>query len=255
MLRFILCGLVLFPSFVLGQECKSYYNLQPLDQNILKLLATQSVPPNQAAFAPAGYTQLRDWDFPSKVEAWQDRPSTEQLAKQWDDLTKKWSPAVQAGKPGFRPYGVQALSADDWKDLQKWFAKEGPKKISGACVDPEKANYALAVGIISDRAGNSAVDGVAARNEYQQYSGVRQQDRSYGPNAATESPTAHVSSPQELAGMGSGNSSGPGTYTCVYLFHANGVTRQATPDYYYCKSSGEMPKSAVTTMLKFLAKK
>jgi hypothetical protein len=247
-----LCG---FSLPVMAQaDCKSYYSLAPLDQDILKLIATQSVPANQASFAPPGYTQLRDWDFPSKVAAWQQRPSANELTKRWDEVTKKWTPAMQDGKGGFRPYGLLALPASDWKDLQKWFAKEGPKKISGMCSDPTKTNYVLAVGVISDRAGNSAVDNAAARNEYQQYSGARQQDRNYGPNAAVESPTAHVSTTQELSGMGS-DDLGPGTYTCVFLFRATGTTRQATPDFYYCKSSGEVPKSAVATMLKYLATK
>lgn len=95
---------------------------------------------------------------------------------------------------------------------------------------------------------------------------MRQQDAPVGPNAATYSPTAHESRPDELNGMG--GSSDPSAHTCTYLYRTTGTPPVATtsastpptgtamtqPDLYYCHSAGEMPRSAVGTMLKYLAK-
>ncbi len=160
-LRFFLCAVVALGSsaFVAGQAqqpspeqptrsdgCKSYFALQPLDQGVLKSLATPIVPPNPNLFANESVRQLQEWDLPSKVTTWHDRPSPEELARRWDELNKKWNSATP-GKSGVpRPYALQPLPPNDWKDLEKWFAKEGPKRISGMCVEPGEATYVLAVG-------------------------------------------------------------------------------------------------------------
>jgi hypothetical protein len=44
-------------------------------------------------------------------------------------------------------YSIQPFTQHDRNDLQEWFAKELPKKVPGACVDPQKADHALVVGV------------------------------------------------------------------------------------------------------------
>lgn len=245
-----------------GQDgCKAYYALEPLDLSTLKLLSTPVVPPKASVFANAAIQQLREWDLPSKVTSWRERPSPEELARRWEELNQKFNPAQgRAGVP--RPYGLLPLSSDDWQDLAKWFAKDGPKKLPGLCVDRDQATYVLAVGIISDGTADTSSSTTSARIQYAQSGAAGRQDTSVGPNAATVSPGAHENTAQELSRMGAASGSAvPGVYTCTYLYRTDaaptgrGGKRRDTPDYYYCKSSGEVPRSAVTTMLKYLAKK
>jgi hypothetical protein len=246
---------------VAGQEgCEIYLTLQPLDPAALKLLATPIVPANRTVFTDASIKQLQDWDLPSKVSAWRERPSAEELARQWEELNKKWNAGAQNKTKkdvpqGYAaPYAVHALPAKQWQDLEKWLGKTAPKKLSGLCVDPAKATYVLAVGIISGGAGVSAND----PNRVQEYSGYasKPQGDSLGPNAGTVAPyrTPH----DEFTG--SEMSNGLSGNTCVYLYRTNGKamgeggTRQEAPDYYYCHAGGSMSQSAVTTMLKYLTK-
>lgn len=234
--------------------CKTHLALEPLDQSVLRLLGSGVAPANQSGFANASFRQLREWDFPSRVTPWSERPSAEELARRREELTNQ--PTSKAGKaslpPGIsRPYDLQPLPPRDWDDLEKWFAKEAPKRVSGACVDHEKASYILAIGIIS--AGDSAGSMMTAsrRNDYGQTLSARQQDASVGPNAGT--PQGPAADSHELNSMGGEGSSRAGSFTCTYVYRTSGVTRRETPEYYYCRSGGTMPRSAVTAMLKYLA--
>jgi hypothetical protein len=245
--------------------CRSYYTIEPLDQSVLRLLGAPAPPPQQELFVNLAYQQLRRWDFPDKVTPWSERPSPEELArrrdelrqpagsKQGDDKSKK---STTSGPAGVRPYELQPLPSKDWKDLEKWFAKEAPKRLPGTCVDHDKASYVLAIGIISGN-DDRFLDNSSARNEYKQSTTVRQQDSAIGPNAATFSPGVREPNTQELSGMGSSEAA---ANTCAYVYRTNGRPlgqggmRLDAPDYYYCKSGGIVPRSAVTTMLKYLGK-
>jgi len=251
------------PEAAAGQEgCEIYLTLQPLDPAALNLLATPIVPANRSVFIDASIKQLQDWDLPSKVTAWRERPSPEELARQWEELNKKWSagaPSKDKSKKDVpqghaAPYNVLSLSAKQWQDLEKWFAKTAPRKLSGLCVDPVKATYILAVGVIAGGAGVSSND----PNRVGEYSGYasKPQPNGLGPNAGTVAPfrTPHDEfSGSEMSDGLSGN-------TCVYLYRTNGKalgaggTRQVAPDYYYCHAGGGMSQSTVTTMLKYLTK-
>jgi len=240
--------------------CEAYVQIQPLDQSVTGLLSTPIMGVNRNVFADSAFQQLVAWDLPSKVTAWRQRPSDEDLSRQWEELSQKWN-AGNSGKEKSTaqstqhlPYRWQALPADQWKDLEKWFAKEGPKRLPGLCADSGKAGYILAVGIISGGSASVSRFGASNPHEYEQLSAVRQQDAAVGPNAATYSPSGHESRYDELNGIDA--ASDPSAHTCAYLYRTNepGGTRRPTPDYYFCRSSGEMPRSVLITMLKFLAK-
>jgi hypothetical protein len=198
--------------------------------------------------------QLRDWNFPSKVARWSDRPSTEELARRREELTSATTSKSGKASPPlvvYRPYDLQPLSPTDWSDLEKWFAKEAPKRVSGACVDHQKASYKLAIGIISAGSSAGAMMTASRRNDYGSTLSASQQDGSVGPNAGTpQGPTADS---HELNGIGGEDSSRTGSYTCTYVYRIGGAAGASTPEYYYCRSGGAMPKSAVTIMLKYLA--
>jgi hypothetical protein len=244
-----------------GQEgCEVYFTLQPIDPAALKLLATPLVPANRSVFADSSIRQLQDWDLPSKVIAWRDRPSPEDLARQWDELNKKWSAGAQnkdksnvlQGHPA--PYGASSLPAKEWQDLEKWFGKTAPKKLSGLCVDSVKATYVLAVGIVSGGADVSASSANRV-GDYTDYASKPQAD-SLGPNAGMVAP--HKTPSDEFSGTGTPNGL-PGN-TCVYLYRTNGKAMGAggarieVPEYYYCHAGGGISQSTVTTMLKYLSK-
>jgi hypothetical protein len=244
-----------------GQEgCEVYFTLQPIDPAALKLLATPLVPANRSVFADAGIRQLQDWDLPSKVIAWRDRPSPEDLARQWDELNKKWSAGAQnksksnAPQGHAAPYNASSLPAKEWKDLEKWLGKNAPKKLSGLCVDSVKATYVLAVGIISGGAGPAPSDSNRV-GEYADYAS-KPRPTGLGPNAGTVAP---YKAPHDEF-TGAGTSDGIGGNTCVYLYRTNGKAmgaggaRQEAPEFYYCHAGGGISQSAVTTMLKYLSK-
>jgi hypothetical protein len=239
----------------LAEPCKAYFAIEPLPADVVKLLATPVVVSNSQGFADASFRQLQEWDLPSKVTAWRDRPSADELARQWDEFNQKWNRAgkSQDNPPHFSPYLAQPLPPWEWKEVESWFAKEGPKKLRGLCVDAGKATYRLAIGMISG--GGASAHGSSNPHEYEQLSQVRAQDNAVGPNAGTFNPTAHESRHDELNGMG--GSVGPSAHTCVYLYRtvgAGGSAPPQPPEIYYCHSGSGMPRSVLTTMLKYLAK-
>jgi hypothetical protein len=242
--------------------CEVYFALQPIEPSAVRLLATPIVPANRTVFADASIRQLQDWDLPSKVAAWRDRPSPEDLARQWDELSKKWSPGAQnkdksksgAAEGHTAPYAAYRLPAKEWQDLEKWFGKTAPKKVSGLCVDQGKATYVLAIGFISGGAEVSGADPNRV-GEYTDYASKPQVD-SLGPNAGTVAP--HITPSDEFSGTGS--SKGVPGNTCVYLYRTNGKAlgaggaRQEAPEYYYCHAGSGISQSTATTMLKYLSK-
>ena len=138
----------------------------------------------------------------------------------------------------------------NWKS---GFGKRPPGNFLGACVDSNKVMYVVVVGVILDGSADGSLRNSSARNEYKQSAMARQQDSSVGANAATVPPVAQNN--QELSGMGtSSDSSVPGAHTCVFLYRKPaGESRLQTADYYYCRSDSIMPRSAITTMLKYFA--
>jgi hypothetical protein len=243
------------PATSAVEGCKAYFAIEPLPADVVKLLATPVVVSHSQGFADADFRRLQEWDLPSKVTAWRDRPSADELARQWDQFNQKWNRAGkgQDNAAQFSPYSEQPLSAKEWKEAQSWFAREGPKKLPGLCVDGEKAAYRLAIGMISG--GGASAHGSSNPYEYEQLSQVRAQDNAVGPNAGTFNPTAHESRHDELNGLG-----GPGdlsAHTCVYFYRALGTGGSAAPqppEYYYCHSGSGIPRSVLTNMLKYLAK-
>jgi hypothetical protein len=229
--------------------CSAYLMIAPLDQNVLKLLGTPIVPANEGLAASSGFQQLRAWDFPSKVTPWSARPSPDELARRRIELSKAARSVVLISNP----YDLQTMSPHDWNELEKWFRKEVPRKLPGACVDPNQAMYVVVVGVILDGSTDESLRNSSARNEYKQSAMARQQDSSVGANAATVPPVAQNS--QELSGMGTASdSSVPGAHTCTFLYRKPaGQGPLQTPDYYYCRSDSIMPHSAITTMLKYFA--
>jgi hypothetical protein len=241
--------------------CELYYTLQPFDSGVLQLLGTPVAPSSRTLFTNPGYIQLRNWDFPSKVTPFPDRPSPQEIEKRKQELIAA-SSAGGKGKPKnasateewiVAPYTLEPFSARDWSELEKWFAKEGPKKISGLCVNREQSGYVLAVGLILEGAAGGSSDSASARIQYDQ--STRAADTAVGPNSGTVTVGGSSRPAQELSGMG-GNSSRPGTHTCVYLFRTKepGGARRETPEDYYCQSSDEVPRATITTMLKYMAK-
>jgi hypothetical protein len=245
---------------VAGQDgCEFYVALQPLEPAAVKLLATPLAPVNRTLFVDNSIRQLQDWDLPSKVTAWRDRPGAEELARQWDELNKQWSAgsgnkdksksSVPQGRPA--PYRAGPLPEKDWQDLEKWLGKNGPKKLPGLCIDSAKATYMLVVGIITGGAGSTAAD-YNRVGEYTDYASKPQAD-SLGPNAGAVAP---FKTPQDEF-TGAGISGVKGGNTCVYLYRTNGKAigaREVAPEYYYCHAGGGISQSTVTTMLKYLSK-
>jgi hypothetical protein len=251
------------PEVTAGEEgCEVYFTLQPIDPSAIKLLATPIVPANRTVFTDASMRQLQDWDLPSKVVAWRDRPSAEDLARQWEELNKKWSTGAQSkdksknnvAEGHAAPYTAHPLPPREWQDLEKWFGKNAPKKLSGVCVDPAKATYILAVGIVSGGANVSANSSNRV-GEYVDYAS-KPTPESQGINAAKVSP--HQTPTDEFSGSGISDSLAGNT--CVYLYRTNGKAmdaggaRQEFPEYFYCHAGGGISQSTVGTMLKYLTK-
>ena len=244
--------------------CQLYYSLQPFDPSVLQSLGSPVAPSRRALFTNPNYLQLRNWDFPSKVTPWPERPSPEEIEKRRQELLaassagaaskgkSKNAPAPEELAWIAAPYSLEPFSARNWSELEKWFAKEGPKKIAGLCVSREQAGYVLAVGLVLQGSGDRSLESTSARIQYDQ--STRAADTSVGPNSGTVTVGGTNRPAQELSGMG--NSSRPGTHTCVYLFRTKepGGARRETPDYYYCQSSDEVPRATISAMLKYLAK-
>jgi hypothetical protein len=135
------------PAANAAGSCEIYYALQPVDSTLLKLLGTPAVPTNSSLLNSPEYIQQRDWDFPSKVTPWSQRPNPEEIAQRREQLagTSAADAAKQKGNaiPNWAlwNYGLDPFTQHDWNDLQKWFAKELPKKVPGACLDPQKADH------------------------------------------------------------------------------------------------------------------
>lgn len=231
-------------------SCTASYALKPLDESVLTLLGEGVVPSKQSIFADPRVQQLQALDFPPKVTAWADRPTPAEMTSRRAALTASSGGGNAAMS---RPYTLRTLSPKDLGDLEKWFAKEGPKRVQGLCVDPATAGYVLAVGAIAGGNEAGGPDSSLAHSQYDQ-SMTRQSDRSVGPNAATVSPSGGDRPPDELSRLSS--TAGSGVHTCVYLYRTNGPggTRRETPDYYYCNDGDNMPKSAITAVLKFVSK-
>jgi hypothetical protein len=250
--------LMLIPaSLVLAHaqsNCKSYFAIQQLDPNVVKLLDAPVAPSSQTDTSHLSPEKLRDWDLPSKVTPWRARLGPSDAARLQAQSNGKSKKPVIFASP--RPYDLQTFSSRDWDDLEKWFAKDGPKKLPGLCVDPTKATYTLGVGVVTGgRIGlspNDAIDRISS----QQAAVVRNPDAAMGPDGVASSSAVHNATSGEFTGLPTpGNPTS--AYTCVYLYQANAGSTRSTakvPAYYYCKSGGILPHSAITTMLKYFAK-
>jgi hypothetical protein len=240
--------------------CEVSFALAQLDPGVMKLLSTPAVPPVTTSFTAVSMRPIKQWDLPSKVTAWQERPSTADLNQRWDELGRGWYGGGKdktSGVPAsaHRPYQALAAPQKDWNELRQWMAKDGPKQLAGTCVEEKEARYLMVVGAIRDASG--AVAGNATRDlDYAQYAGAPRQE-SMGPNAATVSPTGHQSVHDEMSSHDAVND--PSVYACVFLYRTAGASggeagaRGAAPAYYYCHAASSL-KSSVTTMLKYLAK-
>jgi hypothetical protein len=239
-----------------GGGCEIYYQLQPVDPTLLKLLGTPAVPTNSSLLSSPEYIQQRDWDFPSKVTPWSQRPKPEEIAQRREQLAGTSAADAANQKSNAIPnwalwnYGLEPFTQHDWSDLQKWFAKELPKKVPGACVDPQKADHVLVVGVIVLGAGGP-VDSSGARIQYGQT--VGQTETTVGPNSGISPAVGTHRASQELGT--SGDSPRKGAHACAYLFRATaaGAARIETPEDYYCRSSGEEPRAAISAILKYIA--
>lgn len=245
-----------------GQEaaagnCKAFVALAPADAGVVKLLSTPAMPPPTMVFASQDTRQIKQWDLPSKVTAWKERPAAADLARQWEELNRTWHRA----KPGdasksvppavYRSYELQNISPRDWQELQKWMAKETGKQAPGTCYDEQKAQYFFIAGVVHDPTGAGPGGNPARTLQYSQAAG-QPQSEGVGPGGHSASGTGHSSVADEFAAVN--GSSDPSVYACVYVFRAEaGAKRQSVPDYYYCHSASGM-KSSLSTMLKFVAK-
>jgi len=233
-----------------------------MDLATLKLLATPTAPLNRTMFAENSIKQLQKWDLPSDVTAWKQRPSREELARQWEELDKKYGTGSQSKDNGKNepqrghpaPYRASPLPAKDWENLGKWFAKNVSKRLPGACLDSAKASYVLLVGLVGGGAAASTgnASGGAAFNDY---NSIAKPD-SFGGNAG--SVPGHQTSQREFD-TGGLTGGGP-AYTCVYLYRSKregsggAAARMELPEYYYCHEGADVSQSAVTAMLKHLGK-
>ena len=174
------------------------------------------------------------------------RPKPEEIARRREELAGVQPRRRNARQARRIPtwtlwnYGIEPFTEHDWNDLQKWFAKEVPKKIPALCVDPQKADHALAVGVIVLGSGGP-VDSTGARIQYGQT--VRPLDTTVGPNSGISPAVGTHRASQELSA--DSNSSRTGAHTCVYLFRQVGRSRLETPDDYYCRSSDDEPRAAL----------
>jgi hypothetical protein len=248
------------PANAQSPGCEFPIALQPLDPAVVNLLATPIAPANRTPFTDSSIRELQKWDLPSSVTAWKDRPSAQELARQWEELDKKWSAGKDKSKKDApqshpAPYVARPLSAREWQDLEKWFAKNAPKKLSGACVDSAKATYVFAAGIIS---GGVTVSSSGDPNRIQDYTGYsgKAQSSDLGPGAGKKLPSGAPSDEFSSAGIGDD----PSASTCVYFFRTNGKPlgdggkRLETPDFFYCHQGSGIAQSTAGTMLKSLSK-
>jgi len=228
--------------------CEVPIAVAPIDRDVMNLLSTPAIPSFQTTFTAAAMRPIKQWDLPSKVTAWRERPSAAELTHKWDDLGKTW---YKGGVPrnAYRPYAALTMPTKEWDELRQWVAKDGPKQLSGACLAEKDARYVMVAGEIRDVSAGGG--GNATRDtQYSEYAGTPRQDN-VGANAGTVSPTAHQSTYDEMAGHGA--SGDPNVYACVFLYRTENGARAATPAYYYCHAASSV-RSSAGTMVKFLAK-
>ena len=241
--------------------CRAYIALAPVDASVIRLLATPAVPPPTLIFAAQSARELTEWDLPSKVTEWKERPSNTQLALKWEELNRNWYGA----KPGdtrksvppadYQPYQLLQISARDWKDLEKWMEKETAKHGAGLCYDEQRATYLFVAGAVRNPV--AATSGGQTRTlQYAQNAGQAQPE-GIGPGGHSATSTGHSAIGDEFDA--SSGTSDPAVYACVYLFRTAGTAqgtsagRQAVPDLYYCHAASGL-RSSLGTMLKYVAK-
>ncbi|HUI39108.1 MAG TPA: hypothetical protein VLY22_00635 [Candidatus Nitrosotalea sp.] len=242
-----------------GQEagaCKAYVTLAPVDAAVMNLLSTPAMPPATMVFAAQDTRKITQWDLPSKVTAWKDRPAAAELAREWEELNREWNGAKRGDTtksvppPVYRPYGLLSVAPRDWQDLEKWIGKETAKQAPGMCYDAQKATLAFLVGAVRDPTARSGDNNPTRTIGYAQTAGG-QQSEGVGPGAHTTPGTGHSAVGDEFAA--GGGSSDAAVYACVFVYRMQGATREAVPVSYYCHAASSL-KSSVTTMLKFVAK-
>jgi len=252
--------MLLCVSVARGQEtrqpegCKAHIGLAQADAGVMNLLSTPAVPPSSSVFAAQGAREVTEWDLPSKVTAWKERPSAADLALLWEELNRRWYGA----RPGettkivpaavHRPYQLLRIAPADWTELEKWMTKETAKHASGLCFDEQKATYVFVSGAIRDPAGSATSQGRTL--QYTQNAGLAQPE-GYGPGGHSATSTGHNAIGDEFDAAGGAND--PSVYACVFLFRARGAARQAVPEYYYCHAASSL-KSSLSTILKFIMK-
>lgn len=243
-------------------SCELPFDLQPMDLGTLKLLATPIWPLNRTMFAENSIKQLQKWDLPSEVTAWKQRPSREELARQWEELDKKYSTGAQSkdnakNEPQHghaAAYRASPLPAKDWENLGKWFAKNASKKLPGACFDSAKASYILVVGLVGGGAAAGSAGNLNGGAAYNDYNSIPKPE-SFGGNAATVPGYQTSQREFDAAGLGGGPA-----YTCAYVYgtksegSGGAAARMEFPEYYYCHEGADVSQSTVTTMLKHLDK-
>jgi len=243
-----------------GQEaralegCKAYIGAAQADARVMNLLSTPAVPPSSSVFAAQSAREVTEWDLPSKVTPWKERPSAAELAERWEELNRRWYGA----RPGdttknvpaavHRPYQLLRIAPADWSEVEKWMTKEIAKHSSGLCYDEQKATHVFVSGAIRDPAGS--VTSQARTLQYTQSAGLAQPE-GYGPGGHPATSTGHNAIGDEFDAAGSATD--PSVYACVFVFRAQGAARESTPEYYYCHSASSL-KLSLGTMLKFLTK-
>lgn len=241
--------------------CRAYAALAPADESVIRLLATPAVPPPTLVFAAQSARQLTEWDLPTKVAEWKDRPSSPELARKWEELNRSWYGA----KPGdttksvppavYRPYELLRIGQRDWNDLEKWMAKETSKHGAGLCYDEERATYVFVAGAVRDPVAASS--GGQTRTLMYAHNAGQAQPEGIGPGGHSATSTGHSAIGDEFDA--SSGSNDPSVYSCVYLYRTAGAAqgakamRQATPELYYCHAASGL-RSSLSTMLKYLTK-
>jgi hypothetical protein len=235
--------------------CEVPIAIEPVDRTVMKLLSTPVMPPFQTSFTAVSMRPIKQWDLPSKVTRWQDRPGAADLSQRWADLGKSWYKTGGIPEAALRPYAALTVPPKEWEELRQWMAKDGSKQLAGTCVVEKNARYVMVVGEIRD-ASLAGGSNATRDTQYAEYSGTPRQDN-IGPGVGTVSSTAHQSSHDELASRDA--TSDPSVYACVFLYRAEAAQngddsgRASAPAYYYCHEASTL-KSSVSAMLKFLAK-
>jgi len=190
-----------------------------------------------------------------------ERPSAAELAQKWEELNRSWYGA----KPGdtsksvpaavYRPYQLLQISPRDWKELEKWMAKETSKHGAGLCYDVERATYLFVAGAVRDPVASSA--GSQTRTLLYAHNAGQAQPEGIGPGGHPATSTGHNAIGDEFDAASEGSDSS--VYSCVFLYRTAGAARgagaarQVAPDDYYCHAAAGL-RSSLSTMLKYVAK-